>query len=128
QIYEQRLVNRLKQYWENAKGEDDIPLSMKFNGSFIQDIIENCITVKVTNANGVNTYQVSHFGRNLKGAFDEDLSDKYFSMQVSGKTINKQFITYLDKAVETKEIVNSEGSFIGGKGKVIKYRDCIMPF
>jgi hypothetical protein len=127
-IYEKRLVNRLKGYWDRINDENDVPLSSKFNGGSISDMWESCLTFKVTYAGNTKIYHCDHVGRMLQDGFGKDLKGRYFSSYDMNRSISRDFVQILDKVIESRQFVVSQGQFVNFRDKIVKFRDCIMPF
>ncbi len=109
------------------KAQEDLPLTSSFNGAAIQDIWDSCMAFKVGLTNGNKVYQCEYVGKSLVQAFGNDLKNRYFSSFDSNARLSREFMKYLDSAVEKKDFIVSEDMFMQ-KAKTIKYRDCIMPF
>lgn len=127
-IYDRRLVDRLKKYWDRMKGTETAPIFSRFNGNAIQDVWDCCLSIKVVKSGKIKIYQCQEVGQKLKVAFGKELKGKYFTSFDGGGTLNKGFLKFLDYSVDVKEFVVSQGQFVNSKSKVVKYRDCIMPF
>jgi hypothetical protein len=127
-IYEKRLTERMRMFWEGMRDNDDIPIYSRFNGNSLGDIWGSCLGIKVTNSNGKNIFQFNYEGEKIKKTLEKDLKFKYITPSENSGIINRNFINSLNECVETRKIVMSEGQFVTEKGRVIKYRDCILPF
>ena len=127
-IYEKRLVNRLKTFWDRVKDENGIPLYSKFNYGSLHDIMDSCMTIRVITSGKAKIYHCDYVGDLLKVAFGKELEGRYFSSYDSSGTLNRQFLKLLDYAVDNADFVLSEGQFVNKKSEVVKYRDCVMPF
>lgn len=127
-VYEKRMVVRLQAFWDRMRGQNDVPLSTGFSGNALEDIWQSCLTIKVTTTKEKNLYFCEHVGSQLKQALGKDLKDKYFSSYETGGIVGRDFIKVLDESISTKKCVVSQGQFINPQSKVVKYRDCILPF
>lgn len=128
-VSEKRLVNRLHKFWQMMKQEDEeIPEFSKFNQNKIADMWENCVLFSVVNDGLVKMYHCEYVGLNLKSAFGKDLTGKYTNSKNQYEPPGRKFIEYLDKCLADKEFIMSQGSFVNDEDRIVKYRDCIMPF
>jgi hypothetical protein len=127
-IYEKRLTERMRVYWENISDNQDIPLYSRFNPNSLGEIWDSCLGIKVTNSNGKNIYQFSHEGIKIKQTLEKDLKFKYINPSDNSGIINKSFINSLDECLDQRKIIMSSGQFVTDKGRIVKYRDCILPF
>ncbi len=127
-IPEQRLVKRLRTYWDRIRENDDVPFAIKFNNAGISDIWESCILIKVGTSGAKKTYNIERIGTQLTEAVGRDMSGKYFmSSDSDGGILSREFINVMNNSIDKKEFLLSEGSFVNKKGRIIKYRDCVMP-
>ena len=127
-IQEQRLVSRLRAYWDRIRENDDVPLIQKFNNNVVADIWDNCLLIKASGPATSRMYNIEATGRSLSTPLGNDLRGKYFSANLSGEMFSRDFIAVLDSSIERRAFMLSEGSFINKAGKKIKYRDCVLPF
>ncbi len=127
-IYSKRLVDRMQGFWNRVRGDAELPESGSFSGAMIEDVWQHCLSFKVTETAGKNIYFCEFVGDNLKAGLGKDLKDKYFSSLETGGIVSRDFIKVLDESVDGRKPTVSQGQFINGKGRVVKYRDCVLPF
>ena len=128
-VSERRLVNRLHQYWLSLKSEDeDIPKFSKFNESKIEDMWHTCVLFSVEGSGKQPIFKLQNMGDSLSEAFIDDLKNRYFSIRDKSILPGSNFAESMEIAVRTREFIKSEGQFINPKNKIVKYRDCILPF
>jgi hypothetical protein len=127
-VSERRLVNRLKSYWDLSRGSAELPLFSHFNKSTIEDIWKNCILVSVTNSGRQILYKYDHVGESAVEAFGKDLTGIYASSYEKSLMHGSNLLKYLDKSVEERSFLVSQGQFVNAEDKIIKFRDCILPF
>lgn len=127
-IYEKRLTERMRFFWEAIRDNEDVPLFSRFNPNSLGEIWDSCLGIKVTNSNGKNIYQFSYEGSKIKQTLEKDLKFKYINPSDNSGIINKNFIDSLAECIESRKIVMSAGQFVTEKGRIVKYRDCILPF
>lgn len=126
---ERRLVNRLKNYWDMLRGESDIPNFAKFNSAQIADMWQNCMSFSVTlTAGRKKMYQCNFVGENVSAGFGKDLKDRYVSSHDKRILPGANLTEAMDDAVDNRLFVLSAGQFVNFQNKIVKYRDCIMPF
>lgn len=125
-MHEQRLVQRLTNYWEMLRSDQTIPDYAKFNVSAVQDIWAHCILflVRPDNPPTVNFYNVGDQARLLYGP------------DIVGRTMNPRQRHYpgamvvrrVGELVANPAPIYDEGQFINERSKVVKYRSCLLPF
>ncbi len=125
---ERRLVVRLKSYWDMIRGDNLQPNFSKYNPGAISDMWENCIQFNLASTDSKNLYQIVHVGRNLEKDFGNDLKGKYISSNERRIMPGSNLMEYVDKCVETGEYILSQGQFVNNANKIVKYRNCMMPF
>jgi hypothetical protein len=127
-MHDQRLVNRLQNYWELIRRGKVMPEINQFNTGPIDDLWSQCMKFEVTPAQGgghIYTYRflgeklIPVFGRDLTGTM-VNKSSQHYPFQV--------IIQQLEKILNQKTLIVDENQFINPKGKVVKYRACFMPF
>ncbi|HCR85606.1 MAG TPA: hypothetical protein DIV86_02900 [Alphaproteobacteria bacterium] len=127
-VHEKRLVNRLKNYWDNIKPENSVPEYNRFNKNFIADMWENCMLFYVINNGDQKLYHCEHVGSQLTISFGNELKDAYVSSRNKLLLPGANLMKYMDIALSKKDFIMSSGQFVNYKNKIVKYRDCILPF
>lgn len=128
-IHEKRLVNRLRMYWSYVRDEDILPDYRKFNQNYIADMWDNCLLFSVSySGQATKLYQCEYIGQNLSVAFGNDLKDRYISSKDRLILPGANLMDYLDKSLNEKKFTMSSGQFVNYRDKIVKYRDCILPF
>jgi hypothetical protein len=127
-VSEKRLVNRLKNYWDLLRGSESIPEYVKFNKAAIADMWTNCIVVSVSNAGKQKVYKYEHVGNSAAEAFGKNLTGVYASSYEKSLMPGSNLMTYLDKSVDERSFLISQGQFVNLENKIVKFRDCMLPF
>jgi hypothetical protein len=127
-VSERRLVNRLKGFWDLAKGTEDLPPYTKFSKAAIDDLWTNCILVSVNSSSKQIMYKYEHVGKSAVEAFGKDLTGAYANSYEKSLMHGSNLMKYLDKSVEERSFLVSQGQFVNAEDKIIKFRDCILPF
>lgn len=128
-IHEKRLVNRLRMYWNYIRNDDILPNYSKFNQNYIADMWNNCLLFSVSyTGRETKLYQCEYIGQNLSVAFGNDLKDRYISSKDRLILPGANLMEYLDKSLTEKKFTMSSGQFVNYRDKIVKYRDCILPF
>lgn len=127
-MHEQRLTDRLTNYWNLVRKDDPVPDFARFNISAIEDVWQQCILFTVqpgqSGNHNVNFYNVGQKVRSIYGAnmlgHTVSSSQKHFQ----GASIVRK----VDDIIANPAPLYDEGQFVNDKGKVIKYRSCLLPF
>lgn len=127
-VHEKRLVNRLQAYWESLREGEHLPAFSKFNQNYVADMWESCLLFYVSHNGEQKLYHCESVGKQLTLGFGHDLKDIYISSRNKMVLPGANLMQYMDKAITDKSFVMSSGQFINYRNKVVKYRDCILPF
>lgn len=126
---ERRMVNRLKSYWESLRKQNELPIFEHFNQNSVADMWDSCLSFNVTSSSGgKKMYQCNFVGNDLNKAFGKDLKDRYVSSADKRVLPGANLMESLDNSVDSKVFVLSAGQFVNSDHKIVKYRDCVMPF
>lgn len=128
-VSEKRLVNRLKNYWDLLRGQEPIPEYVKFNHGAIAEMWSNCIVVSVNNPNSKQKiYRYEHMGPSASEAFGKNLTGVYASSYEKSLMPGSNLMSYIDKTVDERSFLISQGQFVNMENKIVKFRDCMLPF
>lgn len=127
-LLEQRLSFRMTKYWNNLKGDKEIPAIELFNNALIQDIWPNCIQIAVFKSNDTLSYSYEYIGDEIGPILGKiRLGDRMTSKMTYLPTV--KILSSLDTAVSKPETVIEDGQFVNPViSKVVKYRSCLLPF
>ncbi|MBL0319425.1 MAG: PAS domain-containing protein [Alphaproteobacteria bacterium] len=123
---EQRLNDRLSNYWNRLCKDGRIPAIESFNSGAMADIWQQCAKISVTEA-GTRTYYFEFMGESLAKVLGKSMSGERViaNMLTSPKF---KLIHHLDSLVAKTQPTTEEGQFVNEKSKVVKYRSIILPF
>lgn len=125
---ERRLSDRLEKYWLMIKGDLPMPQYSRFNHNLIQDMWNNCLVFKVLESAENRIYKCEYVGENLKQAFAPDILGKNFPVNSVQIMPGSNISEFMGEAIKSKMPIKSSGQFVGNESKIVKYRDCILPF
>jgi hypothetical protein len=124
---ERRLVVRLRKYWDFLRGEDNLPNYAKFNKSAIDDVLQSCILCSVAHSGKSMMFKYEYLGKDAVDAFGIDLTGQY-AANTDRRIPGVNFLKFMTKAIESKDFTSAQGQFVNDNNKIVKYRDCILPF
>lgn len=127
-LSERRLVFRLKEYWNKIRADEEVPNFGKFNIGAVQDVWENCMQFEVSSGGSKKLYQCSYLGESLVEGFGKELKDRYVSSYDKRVMPGSNLLDLMDNTVDSKEFTLSQGQFVNHNNKIVKYRNCILPF
>lgn len=126
---ELRLADRLLTYWNNLKKDSALPDFNHFNASLVTDIWQHCVLFTVAPATYnqpqvVNFYQI---GEKLKGVYGSEMAGRSFNVaqkHFPGAAIVRR----MGESIKESTALTDIGQFVNERGKVVKYRSCLLPF
>lgn len=125
-MHEQRLTQRLLQYWEMIRKDNPFPEMAHFNAAALEEIWPYCFKVRADRmAKLAFTYE--YMGKPIAELYGHDLVGKtvdYSMTQFPGGVIHKK----LPEVLEKSSILYDAGHFVSQDGSLIKYRACLLPF
>ena len=127
-MHEQRLVERLKQYWTTLKG-NPMPEIRLFNSDAISDLWPRCLMLEVAtnSSNNAALYTYEHMGKDIIRIYGSDLTGHYVNVHMHDFP-GWQVLQSVDKMLVEPDVYESDGGFVSDAHKVIKYRTILLPF
>lgn len=124
--HEQRLTQRLLSYWQLIRNTNKIPQIEQFNSGAVGDLWQQCMMVSVENRKTplfkyefIGDKIIKSYGRDLGGQIIEAANTNF-----PGVAIYKKLLLVID----IKEPLEDAGFYLDGKGGMVKYRACFLPF
>lgn len=122
EVKENKLNEILFQYWEDLKGDKEMPCESDIKSEEIADVWDNCFLVE---KNG-DKYAYSHLGKSIIEAYGD---------AVEGEDIieddiypeSPSILAKLEEVSQTKEPMHYEGAFINRNNMDIKFRKMLLP-
>lgn len=128
-MIQQRLVDRLTQYWDHLRKDAPIPEFSSFSKSAIQDIWDSCIimTAQPTAEGGLPQFQFKELGSKVRALFPNDPIGQYFT---AGAKVfpAARIMRRLPDVYRVPPPIIEESQFVTDKSKIVKFRSCLVPF
>lgn len=126
---DQRLVDRLTEYWKRLKGEQIMPEFERLQSDAIVDLWDRCIVLKTENKQGKKggLYTYEHMGKEIIKAYGSNLEGHYVNVHMHNFP-GWQVLKTVDELYDKPDVQHSMGSFVNDTDQVVKYRACILPF
>ena len=127
---DQRLSDRLTSYWNDIRGDAEMPDFSRLNSSTISEIWQQCILFTVQHSDdgkSAPTLSFYNIGEKLEPIYGKNLFGKMFSAQrrhFQGANI----ITKINVMIQRPKPLFEEGEFVNENNKLVKYRSCLLPF
>ncbi len=124
-----RLVNRLVDYWKRVKKDDLLPDFKKNNPASIEDIWQQCFVLSIIQPNFTG-YKYEYMGDKIIKIYGKDLMGR--TMSLSNRQFPDSIISPRLKSINSlsdlKEPQEDMGQMPAPGGKFIKYRTILLPF
>ena len=124
---DQRLIDRLTNYWHLIRKDAPVPEFVQFNISAIEDLWAQCVLFTVQPGAGQHAQVVfMKIGDQLKTLYGDVVGRSISTShkQFQGGAIMKR----MGDVIATPEPVFDQGQFVNERSKVVKYRSCLLPF
>lgn len=127
-MQEQRLTDRLTNYWNLVRKDDTVPDFARFNISAIEDIWQQCILFTVQpGQSGNTTVNFYNVGQKVRSIYGTEMTGR--SVSSSQKHFQgASIVRKVDAIIANPTPLYDEGQFVNDRGKVVKYRSCLLPF
>ena len=123
--YNRRITEILLRYWLELRDQRDMPQEKDINPASLPDVWDSCFLVQMTNLSAYGGYRYTYMGKELLGAFGEDVSREDAQMLVSLPSM--RVTSKFDQAVGLRKPLIDEGEFVNAKKISIKYRQILLP-
>jgi hypothetical protein len=126
---EHRLSDRLIGYWNTLKKDLPMPDFGHFNASSIADVWQYCVLFNVTPSVESKPFILNfqQIGDLARGVYGNEMIGKSFNTSqrhFQGSAILRR----VDEILKSPTYLTDIGQFINERGKVVKYRSCLLPF
>lgn len=121
---ERRITLRLLAYWERLRDGRAMPGENDINPDDIQDLWDHCFLVAVKDI-GKPDYSYTYLGTAILQAYRDGLSeeDAGGALSLNAAKLTDSFL----KVAQTARPLLEEGEFRNFSGKVVRYRQCLLP-
>lgn len=127
-MQDQRLVNRLQNYWNQIRRGKKLPDIGQLNSAVIDDMWQQCMQISGHPAQGGTFHYVYQFmGKKLVQLYGRDITGQAMNPSATEYPMNI-VAAKLDAIMRTGEFIIDESHFMNPHGRTIKYRACFMPF
>jgi len=128
-MHDQRLIDRLTNYWNAVRKDAIVPEFNQFNVGAIEDIWNQCVLFTVQHsANGLPpTIHFYRIGDKLSAIYNPNMVGR--SMKAGQKHFQgASIVRKIGEVIEIPTLIQDQGQFINEHSKVVKYRSCMLPF
>ncbi len=126
-MQDQRLVNRLQNYWDLIRRSQNIPDIGQLNVSAIDDLWQQCMKVEIIPAQGGVNFAYRFVGESLIKMLGQDITNRVVDRRAKQYPYSV-IVKKLDETIEVKKIIVDENQIVNEQGRIVKYRACFMPF
>ena len=125
-VNEQRLTQRLLGYWKLIQKTNKMPQIEHFNNGAVEDLWHQCMMLSVDTRKGA-IFKFEFMGDHVIKAYGKDICGQIVesgAVTFPGVAVYKRLLSM----VSATEPVEDGGFFLNGKGEMVKYRACFLPF
>lgn len=124
---DQRLVNRLENYWNLIRRGKPMPEIAMFNSAPIEDLWHKCMKIEIQPTQDGTSFTYRYLGSSITTMFGRDITNTTVNMKMTKYPLGV-IVRAMDNCMIMKTFVIDENQFVNEKGKIVKYRSCVMPF
>jgi len=121
---ERRLTSCLIRFWQDACRGRLMPDEADLDPDALADLWPKCFLIQTFDIKREH-YSYTYLGEEIIEAFQDGMMDEGQSMLVSPKA-NKLALSF-NQVITTCAPVISEGEFLSLAGRMIRYRQCLLP-
>lgn len=119
---EKRLSEILLTYWEELKGDSDMPSESAIDTDKLEDVWDNCFLVEKKG----DKYAYSYLGKSIIEAYADVVEgEEIIEDQIYPESPG--LIAKFEEVVHTKVPLHYEGAFINNNNMDIKFRKMLLP-
>lgn len=124
-----RLTQRLADYWEMLRKDQAIPEFARLNVSVISDIWPNCVLFSLQPAaeGKLPIMSISKIGENVQPIYSNEMLGLSFNA-AQRHFQGAKIIHRVSEVLESRRPIFDEGQFVNEHSKIVKFRSCLMPF
>ena len=122
---ERRLTDRLLRYWREHSTGKPFPSEHDLDPDALARDWEHCFLVQVRDITHVQDYNYTYLGARIIEAYRGGLHDEHnaFMIGPNASMVNKSF----GRVMITRAPVIEEGELVTFSGRIVKYRQCMLP-
>jgi hypothetical protein len=117
-----RITERLERYWQEMRGDRDMPFEEEINPEALGDSWNACFLITIRD--GIFAY--SYLGDALIDAYGDDITGHEIAETLAYPHPESLFRTF--QAVATNGVPHTDANeFVNSRGALVKYRSCVVP-
>ncbi len=123
---EQRLTQRLLNYWKLIQKDKKMPQIEHFNNGVVEDLWHQCMVFSVDTRKGA-LFKFEFIGDHIIKSYGKDICGQIVeagTVSFPGIAIYKR----LNAIIDAPEPVEDGGFYLNEAGEMVKYRACFRPF
>lgn len=124
--FERRSTLILVQYWNQLRGDFELPKEEAIDPDRLIGVWERCFLVQVRDINEVKDYNYSYYGSDLMAAFQDGRLEEG-NGHIACSNANQLSHMY-QQVMEDVGPIMQENEYTDSAGRIVKYRQILMPF
>lgn len=125
-ILQHRYHERLRQYWDELRGDKPFPAERDIDPDELDEIWPHCFLISIDDVTRRIGYRYSYLGASLIEAYGEDAHNPDVIMRLVSST-SMPMVQKFNEVVEKQAPVIDESEFVNLKLLKIRYRTCMLP-
>jgi hypothetical protein len=122
---ERRLTSRLLQYWQYLCDGRLMPDEKEIEPTALGDHWQRCFMIQVADITDRSNYNFTYLGEDIIRAYNDGVITDDTNMLVSPNA--EKLALSFHTVISTASPVVSEGEFQSLAGRMIRYRQCLLP-
>lgn len=124
--HERRSTVVLVQYWNQLRGDSELPSEEQIDPDRLIGIWERCFVVQLRDINEVKDFNYTYYGEDLMKAYEDGRLQEQ-NGHIPSTNANQLKALY-EKVIEEAGPVMQEEEYTDSAGRRVKYRQILMPF
>lgn len=124
--HERRSTVVLAQYWNQLRGDNQLPNEEHIDPDRLIGIWERCFLVQLRDINVVKDFNYSYYGEDLMAAYEDGRLQEN-NGHIPGENANQLKALY-EYVISEAGPVMQENEYRDSVGRLVKYRQILMPF
>jgi hypothetical protein len=123
---ERRSTIILVQYWNQLRGDSELPQEDSIDPDRLIGVWERCFVVQLRDIKEVKDYNYTYYGPDLIEAFQDGRLEE--PNRHIASTDAKMLQERYEEVIAEAAPVMQEGEYEDSAGRIVKYRQILMPF
>lgn len=120
---DRRITNVITKHWEDVRGNKLMPSEIDLDPEVLDGVLDNCFLIRTEELLQAGSHKYVYIGKNILEAYGSDETTPKDYHDVDPLSHKDKF----EEVIKTLKPVVQEGEFINKDGKLVKFRQCLIP-